>query len=55
MQVYEVNGPDVKAANDFGIELVKTVRKNDLATSGNSFNYSFPPHSFTLLKGSINK
>jgi alpha-N-arabinofuranosidase len=52
-KVYEVNGPDIKAVNDFGKETVKTVQKPDIDASGESFKYSFPPHSFTLLKGTI--
>ncbi len=55
MKVYEVNGPDIKAMNDFGKEPVKTVSKPDINASGKSFNYSFPPHSFTLLKGNISR
>jgi len=52
-KVYEVNGPDIKAVNDFGKTTVKTIQKPDINASGESFNYSFPPHSFTLLKGMI--
>jgi len=54
-KVYEINGPDIKAQNDFGKELVKTVDKPDIKAKGNQINYSFPPHSFTMLKGKINK
>jgi len=53
VQVHEVNGLDIKATNDFGTEPVKTVRRPGLATSGQSFLCSFPPYSFTLLKGAI--
>jgi len=52
-KVYEVNGPDIKAMNDFGAEPVKTVTKPDVSASGERFSYSFPPHSFTLMKGTI--
>jgi alpha-N-arabinofuranosidase len=52
-KVYEVNGPDIKAVNDFGKETVKTTEKSDIDVSGTSFEYSFPPHSFTLIKGAI--
>ncbi len=52
-KVYEVNGPDIKAMNDFGKEPVKTVPKPDVSASGENFSYSFPPHSFTLMKGTI--
>jgi len=54
-KVFEVNGPDVKAVNDFGKEPVKTVQKADIDTSPESFSYSFPPHSFTLMKGAIKR
>ena len=54
-EVYEVNGPDIKTVNDFGTEPVKTVKKPDAKASGTSFTYSFPPHSFTLMKGTIRR
>ena len=52
-QVYEVNGPDIKTRNDFGSEAVKTVQNENIRARGESVTYTFPPHSFTLLKGSI--
>jgi alpha-N-arabinofuranosidase len=52
-EVYEVNGPDVKAENDFAREQVTTVRKGDVDASGAELTYTFPPHSFTMLKGKI--
>jgi alpha-N-arabinofuranosidase len=52
-EVFEVNGPDVKSANDFDRNEVKTVKKDPVKTGGGSFTYSFPAHSFTLLKGKI--
>jgi alpha-N-arabinofuranosidase len=52
-RVYEVNGPDIKAMNDFGKESVKIISKSDIDTSGNSFTYSFSPHSFTLIEAKI--
>jgi alpha-N-arabinofuranosidase len=52
-QVYEVNGPDIKSKNDFGTETVKTVKKPDIKAKGKNLTYSFPPHSFTMLKGRI--
>jgi alpha-N-arabinofuranosidase len=54
-EVYEVTGPDVKAQNDFEQERVRTTRKPDLAIQGDAFTYSFPPHSFTMLKGRIER
>jgi len=52
-EIYEVNGPDIKAMNDFGSETVSTVRKEDLKAKGEKIEYVFPPHSFTLIKGKI--
>lgn len=54
-EVYEVNGPDVKARNDFGEELVRTERKPDVNATGSTFTFAFPPHSFTMLKGRIQR
>jgi len=54
-EVYEVNGPDVKAQNDFDEELVKTEQKANVNASGSQFTYSFPPHSFTMLKGTLQR
>lgn len=53
--VLEVNGPDVKAVNDFGKENVKTTTKPEIRSRGGKITYDFPPHSFTLLKGKISK
>lgn len=53
-QVFEVNGPDIKAENDFGKTTVQTVNKPALKVKNtDKFTYSFPPHSFTMLKGNI--
>jgi len=54
-EVYEVNGPDIKSMNDFGVTNVKTAKKDDIRASGKEIKYSFAPHSFTLLKGRINR
>jgi len=53
MEVYEVNGPNIKAENDFAEALVSTADKPAIAAHGNTVKYSFPAHSFTLLKGTI--
>lgn len=53
--VHEVTGPDIKAGNDFGKENVKTVEKQAVKVNGTKFTYTFPPHSFTLLKGKVAK
>ena len=54
-KVYEVNGPDIKAVNDFDKTTVTTAKKPEINISGARFTYSFPPHSFTLLKGKIKR
>jgi alpha-N-arabinofuranosidase len=54
-KVFEVSGPDVKAENDFGKEPVKTVQRPDVTASGKAVTYSFPPHSFTLMKGTVKR
>ena len=53
--VYEVNGPDVKAGNDFSKELVHTVEQPSVSVTGNTFTYRFPPHSFTMLTGKVSR
>jgi len=52
-EIYEVNGPDIKAENDFDRESVKAIRRPDVQVSGPTFTYAFPAHSFTLLRGTI--
>ncbi len=52
-EVYEVNGPNVKTGNDFGKEAIVTVRKPDLKAKSAQVTYTFPAHSFTMLKGKI--
>jgi alpha-N-arabinofuranosidase len=53
--IYEVNGPNIWSANDFDKENVKTTIKPSVNVNGTKFTYNFPPHSFTLLKGRIQK
>jgi alpha-L-arabinofuranosidase len=50
--VHEVNGPDVKAENDFNSTPVKPVSKS-VEASGTRLRYSFAPHSYTMLKGKL--
>lgn len=54
-KVMEVNGPDIKAMNDFGKETVRTLEKPDIRAKGEKITYSFPPHSFTLIKGRVSR
>lgn len=49
VQVTEVNGPDIKAENDFGVTKVKPEAKSATA-QGKMLQYRFPPHSYTMLK-----
>jgi alpha-L-arabinofuranosidase len=53
--ITEVNGPDVKASNDFGKTTVESKSKPGVKAKANILTYSFPPHSFTQIKGKINK
>jgi alpha-N-arabinofuranosidase len=48
----EVNGPDIKAQNTFGSSPVKVVSKA-VEASANKLRYTFPAHSFTMLKGKV--
>jgi len=47
--VTEVNGPDIKAENDFGSQKVGTTQKSADA-QGKKLTYTFAPHSFTVLQ-----
>jgi alpha-L-arabinofuranosidase len=51
-QVSEVNGPDIKAQNTFGATLVKAASKS-VEAKGTRLRYEFPPHSYTMLKGTL--
>jgi alpha-N-arabinofuranosidase len=52
VEISEVNGPDVKSENDFGVTTVKTVKRNGKA-DGRKFTYSFPAHSYSMLKAQL--
>ena len=52
VEISEVNAPDIKAENSFESTVVKTVQRSARAEK-HSFRYSFPPHSFTVLKMKI--
>jgi len=49
VEVAEVNGPEIKAQNDFGSTKVKTVTRT-VTADGRRMVYRFPAHSFTMLK-----
>ena len=50
--VSEVNGPDIKAENDFGKTLVAT-RQSSVSASGRMLTHSFPAHSYTQLRATL--
>jgi alpha-N-arabinofuranosidase len=55
-EIYEVNGPDIKAENDFGKTNVKSEQKESVKLKkASTFTYKFPAHSLTMLKGKIVK
>jgi len=49
VSVSEVNGPDIKAENDFTQNPVKTAERSTRAEA-RSLRYGFPPHSYTMLR-----
>ena len=49
VEVSEVNGPDIKAENDFGASKVGIVQRSATA-QGRKLTYRFPAHSYTMLK-----
>lgn len=50
--VSEVNGPDIKAENDFGKTLV-SARPGSIAAAGRGLTHSFPAHSYTQLRARL--
>jgi alpha-L-arabinofuranosidase len=52
VEISEVNASDIKAENSFESTLVKTVQRQARAEK-NSLQYSFPPHSYTMVKTNI--
>src|SRR5690349_2699293 len=48
----EVNGPDVKAENNFDSVAVKPVPRPATA-QGKTMHYSFPPHSYTMIRAKL--
>jgi len=49
VEVTEVNGPDIKAENNFDGVAVKPVPRTATA-QGKTLRYSFPPHSYTMIR-----
>jgi alpha-L-arabinofuranosidase len=52
LQVAEVNGPEIKAENDFNSSPVK-IKTSGLDASGTKLRHEFAPHSYTMLKGKL--
>jgi len=52
VEVAEVNGPDIKAENDFGATKVETVARSTKA-DGQKLRYRFPAHSYTMLRAKL--
>jgi alpha-N-arabinofuranosidase len=52
-QVFEVNGPDIKAENNFDSATVKTTQQKSLTVSGQMLKCTLPAHSFSMLKGRL--
>ncbi len=49
-KVYELNGPDVMATNDFENPEKVKIKTGMIKNAGSKFNYSFPPHSCTVIE-----
>lgn len=49
IQLFTVNGPDVKSENTFDCPDQVVTRKTTLKATGTSLTYSFEPHSVTVL------
>ena len=52
VEATEVNGPDIKAANTFEGAPVKPLQRS-AAGQGKTLQYSFPPHSFTMIRAKL--
>ena len=52
VEVAEVNGPDIKAENDFGSMKVQAVSRSATA-QGRTLRYRFPAHSYTMVKAKL--
>jgi len=52
LSIAEVNGPDIKAVNDFGRTAVRA-ESSTATANGKTAQHRFPPHSFTQLKAQL--
>jgi alpha-N-arabinofuranosidase len=55
LQIFEVNGTDIKSENNFNKKEVKTIEKPAIKPDGNKVTYNFPPHSLTMMKAQTGK
>jgi len=53
-KVYEVNSAGLNDENTVDTQKVKTAEK-DITITGNNFTYTFPAHSFTMIKIGLDK
>ena len=49
VEISEINAPDIKTENSFDSTTVQTVKRTTTAEK-KSLRYSFPPHSYTMMK-----
>lgn len=52
LDIYEVNGPDIKSQNDFNVTNVRSAMRNAKAES-RRFTAALPAHSYSLLKAKL--
>ena len=53
VEAWEVNGPDIKAENDFDSTKVQAAAKPAVRGDGHRLQYAFPAHSYTMLKARL--
>lgn len=49
-KIYELNGPDVMATNDFESPERVKIKNGMIKNAGPEFSYGFPPHSCTVIE-----
>ena len=52
VEVIELNGPDIKAENNFDASPVKPAQRSAMP-QGKTLRYSFPPHSYTMMRAKV--
>jgi len=52
VDITEVNGPDIKAENNFDGSPVKPAQRSATAQA-KTLRYSFPPHSYTMIRARL--